>query len=577
MAYKKIYYDGDLPFKQIFNEREFVKYPKKVPVPTSLDLARTLLNLGYFKEWTIKDELENNNKQDLKVLFVRSGGLGDLLLLTSALAEFKRQFSYSKIILATNTIYFCLFENNKNVDKLIDVNDVNNYTDYDLLINLNGILEDAHTNRRIKRINVYYHKIGFDNVENVKVDYFFKEGEIMQTKNKFKLPENLIAIVLRGSTPIRSWTYENIKKLIKISPEYNFVLLDHQKIYGFDNYKNVIDLQGKTTIREAVAVIKLCNAVITPDTGLMHCAGAVGTPFVALFGSIDPELRVSHYKNYEVIYLKNKISCVPCFDAPSCNGSVRCMQEITAEMVKEKLDNILKFYNARTSIVIPVYENLEITKNCLVSIKENVFSDYEIVIVNDSISDDKQLRKCLKELNFKNLVYEKNNKNLGFVKSVNKGVSLSSGDYVCILNNDVIIKEDIIKKMIDTMKRNNNNCITGASGGILRKDTARFWFNHNINKNQPVVHYIEGWCLFTTKKIWNELNGFDEIFGFGYCEDADFSFKAKQKNYQVIITEDLAIEHLGNSTTSKFLGSEKLKSLDKKNNELLFRKWSNMV
>src|SRR4029077_9276404 len=51
-----------------------------------------------------------------------------------------------------------------------------------------------------------------------------------------------------------------------------------------------INLSGKTSLRELMALLKVCSVVLTNDTGPMHVAAALGTPVVVPFGSTSPEL-----------------------------------------------------------------------------------------------------------------------------------------------------------------------------------------------------------------------------------------------------------------------------------------------
>lgn len=90
-------------------------------------------------------------------------------------------------------------------------------------------------------------------------------------------------------------------------------------------------------IMEAAALAKRCSVVVSPDTGILHLASAVGTPTIGLFGSWRGELRTSHYAKCYVI--QGAGACVPCYDRPSCGdpGRPPCLDGIGVGTVLEVL------------------------------------------------------------------------------------------------------------------------------------------------------------------------------------------------------------------------------------------------
>jgi heptosyltransferase-2 len=97
----------------------------------------------------------------------------------------------------------------------------------------------------------------------------------------------------------------------------------------------LLDFAGKTSLRELMALLKLCRVLLTNDTGPMHVAAALGTPVVVPFGSTSPELTgpglpgdVRHR------LLKSAAPCSPCF-LRECPIDFRCMNGISVERVVE--------------------------------------------------------------------------------------------------------------------------------------------------------------------------------------------------------------------------------------------------
>jgi heptosyltransferase-2 len=94
-----------------------------------------------------------------------------------------------------------------------------------------------------------------------------------------------------------------------------------------------LDLAGRTSLRELMALLKACRLVLTNDTGPMHVAAALGTPVVALFGSTAPELTGPGLPgDLRHVLLTADAPCAPCFRR-ACPIDFRCMNGLGVERV----------------------------------------------------------------------------------------------------------------------------------------------------------------------------------------------------------------------------------------------------
>ncbi|HEX4350625.1 MAG TPA: lipopolysaccharide heptosyltransferase II [Verrucomicrobiae bacterium] len=99
--------------------------------------------------------------------------------------------------------------------------------------------------------------------------------------------------------------------------------------------QSAINFAGKTTLRELMALLKLCRVLLTNDTGPMHVAAALGTPVVVPFGSTSPELTGPGLPGDPRHHLlKSNAPCSPCF-LRECPIDFRCMNGIGVEQVVE--------------------------------------------------------------------------------------------------------------------------------------------------------------------------------------------------------------------------------------------------
>ncbi|MDD5465757.1 MAG: lipopolysaccharide heptosyltransferase II [Candidatus Omnitrophica bacterium] len=100
----------------------------------------------------------------------------------------------------------------------------------------------------------------------------------------------------------------------------------------------IINACGKTTINELAVLIKRCHVFVSADSSPLHIASAVGTPFIALFGPTDPRRHLPPGKDY--IIIKKDLNCSPCYKT-KCR-SKRCMVEINPAEVFEAIGKLLK-------------------------------------------------------------------------------------------------------------------------------------------------------------------------------------------------------------------------------------------
>jgi heptosyltransferase-2 len=101
----------------------------------------------------------------------------------------------------------------------------------------------------------------------------------------------------------------------------------------------LINLAGKTTLREAIYLIFQCRLFISNDSGLMHIAGALNIPTIALFGSTNP-VTTAPAGNQSVI-VRREVSCSPCLKE-TCPTDFRCMRLISVEDVLTAAQKLLK-------------------------------------------------------------------------------------------------------------------------------------------------------------------------------------------------------------------------------------------
>ncbi len=111
-----------------------------------------------------------------------------------------------------------------------------------------------------------------------------------------------------------------------------------------------LNLIGKTTLKELIALLRVVRVLVTNDSGPMHLAAAVGTPVVALFGPTDPA-RTGPYGAGHTI-LRSGVPCSPCFSRRCTNAiELECLTAIHPEQVAEAVLKRLKLSEVQDCFV----------------------------------------------------------------------------------------------------------------------------------------------------------------------------------------------------------------------------------
>jgi heptosyltransferase-2 len=77
--------------------------------------------------------------------------------------------------------------------------------------------------------------------------------------------------------------------------------------------EEIINLVGKTTLKEAAALVQMCSLFVSDDSGLMHVAAALGTPVLGIFGCTDPVKNAPFSPAGAARVVRLNLSCSPCY------------------------------------------------------------------------------------------------------------------------------------------------------------------------------------------------------------------------------------------------------------------------
>ncbi|HUT96311.1 MAG TPA: glycosyltransferase family 2 protein [Candidatus Paceibacterota bacterium] len=233
----------------------------------------------------------------------------------------------------------------------------------------------------------------------------------------------------------------------------------------------------------------------------------------------------------------------------------------------------------KLSIIISHHDTPELLDLCIKSIKETIKGlDYEVFIADSESKEGNQDFIKEKHPKVEFIVFAKN---LGYSKTVNAGIKASDGDYVLILNADIIILGNAVSEMVDFMDKNpkvgivapqlldfTNNIQTSCFSNpnlktiivrrtflgktkwgkkILDKFTMADWDKNSIKE----VDWTQGSAMLVRREAIEKVGLFDEKF-FMYFDDADWCRRFWQKGYKVIYLPSAKMAHYYHRSSKKF-------------------------
>lgn len=209
------------------------------------------------------------------------------------------------------------------------------------------------------------------------------------------------------------------------------------------------------------------------------------------------------------------------------------------------------------SIIIPVYNQIDQTLDCLLSLASSQDrANYEVIVIDDA-STDKTLA-FLK--NIKGIKYIRNMANLGFLGSCNEAAQKANGKYLVFLNNDTRVHQYWLDNLLDTFSLIPDAGMAGSklifpngklqeAGGIIWSDGSARNYGRNDDPHSYKYNYVReadyvsGASIILPKLLWERLGGFDKQYQPAYYEDVDLAFKVREAGYKVIYQPFSQVTH----------------------------------
>jgi len=250
-----------------------------------------------------------------------------------------------------------------------------------------------------------------------------------------------------------------------------------------------------------------------------------------------------------------------------------------------------------TSIIVLTSAQFAHTKNCIKSLRKNTPERHEIIIADNGFSPKTTgwLRQQANESKDIRLIsnppcppLEKGGMSGGYAKACNQGISESSGEYIAVLTDDVVVSKGWLSGMLECLKVSSDTGIVGpmttnveGPQNVLKTDYSSpdkldpfaGAFRERYRYRRVPSRYLAGCCMLFRHELLEKTGLFDDSFDSNEFAADDFSFRAVLEGYRNVIAADVFVHHYADTSSQGKKADAAALSRQKK--DLFIRKWSN--
>jgi GT2 family glycosyltransferase len=196
------------------------------------------------------------------------------------------------------------------------------------------------------------------------------------------------------------------------------------------------------------------------------------------------------------------------------------------------------------SVIVLAWNNLELTRRCVDSVRRNTDTDYELIIV-DNGSSPEAARYARDAADYAVL----NSSNRGFAIGMNQGLATARGTFTAFCNNDVVLPDRWASQLVQTARSTPRAAlvvpaVTAASNPLTVRESPvdRIDVLDPFSAPPPAVVYL------LERELMLRLGGWDETYPIASGEDVDLCFTIWVNDLDIAFDQRVLVEHVSHAT-----------------------------
>jgi len=239
------------------------------------------------------------------------------------------------------------------------------------------------------------------------------------------------------------------------------------------------------------------------------------------------------------------------------------------------------------SIIILNFNGRNMLRECLQSVLRTKYSNYEVIVVDNGSKDD----SCaMVEREFSDVKLIKNLRNLGYSKGNNKGILHSRGDFIVLLNNDVIVTPEWLSELMQEARQDpyrfyqpkimfaGSDRINSAGNFI---QLFGFAFPRGLGEvdvgqydGKCEVSYASGACVLVSRRLVKDLGLLDEGDFFTFYEDVNWGWRGLMHGFRTVYVPSAVVYHRWGGSWGRLMSSKKFFLIERGRIASVFRNYS---
>ncbi|MDD3905587.1 MAG: glycosyltransferase [Candidatus Omnitrophica bacterium] len=231
----------------------------------------------------------------------------------------------------------------------------------------------------------------------------------------------------------------------------------------------------------------------------------------------------------------------------------------------------------RCDIILPTCGQSGAVKNCIRSLVRTTGYPYRLIVIdNGSPEEIKGYLKDISRAGKIDMILIEPGENLGWVRSINRGLELSKDSaYVAFQNDDTVFTDGWLDGIVKIFEKDPK---VGAVNPEWEKpanaDIDGYAMELKKYAGQAIdTDWCRGHCFLVKREVLNRLGGLEPIYIPGYFDDRDYSLKIINAGYRCVRAKGIFVYHLRNMTASRTMKASEIALLMERNAKVFYKRW----